>query len=91
MRSLKKFAFLLIILSLLSGVVSAQESQFLEVWDQWEFYGMTAAGPALEVIHAAWNEAHPSVFLDRSVFGGGWPIRNAIELGLTSGDAPDVF
>ena len=49
MSTLKRFAFLLIILSLLGGIVSAQDSQFLEVWDQWEFYGMTAAGPALEV------------------------------------------
>ncbi len=88
---LKKFLFVLVIMFLLGGVVLAQESRFLEVWDQWEFYGMTAAGPALEVIHAAWNAEHPDIFLDRSVFGGGWPIRNAIELALTSGDAPDVF
>ena len=91
MSRIKKLAFLLVVMAFMSGAVSAQESQFLEVWDQWEFYGMTAAGPALEVIHAAWNEEHPSVFMDRSVFGGGWPIRNAIELALTSGDAPDVF
>lgn len=91
MRSLKRFTILLVLLALLTGLASAQESQFLEVWDQWEFYGMTAAGPALEVIHAAWNAEHPNVFMDRSVFGGGWPIRNAIELALTSGDAPDVF
>ena len=91
MSWIKKLAFLLVLMALMSGAASAQDSQFLEVWDQWEFYGMTAAGPALEVIHAAWNAEHPNVFMDRSVFGGGWPIRNAIELALTSGDAPDVF
>lgn len=67
------------------------DTRILEVWDQFEYYGMTAAGPALEEIHAAWNEAHPDNFLSRSVFGGGWPIRNAVELALTSGEAPDVF
>lgn len=67
------------------------DKAILEVWDQFEYYGMTAAGPAVEEIHAAWEEAHPDTFLSRSVFGGGWPIRNAVELALTSGEAPDVF
>lgn len=62
-----------------------------EVWDQFEYYGMTASGPAVADILAAWQEKHPEVFLSRSVFGGGWPIRQAVELALTSGKAPDVF
>lgn len=79
-----------------SGVSLAQECKpedkvILEVWDQFEFYGMTAAGPAVEEIHAAWQKENPCVVLSRSVFGGGFPIRNAVELALTSGDAPDVF
>lgn len=69
----------------------AQEARILELWDQFEYYGMTAAGPALEEIHGAWNAEHPDIFLSRSTFGGGWPIRQAVELALTSGDAPDVF
>lgn len=78
-----------------AGAASAQqcdgEQQLLTVWDQFEYYGMTAAGPALEKIHAAFQEEHPCVVFSRSVFGGGFPIRNAVELALTSGEAPDVF
>ena len=59
--------------------------------DQFEFYGMTASGPAVEMMRAEWQEEHPCVVLSRSVFGGGFPIRNAVELALTSGEAPDVF
>jgi hypothetical protein len=51
----------LVVISLAASAVFAQDDKaILEVWDQFEYYGMTAAGPALEVIHAAWNEAHPN-------------------------------
>lgn len=92
MRLHKRLVLVLMLLVLGSTLVVAQdEPEILEVWDQFEYYGMTAAGPALETIHAAWQAEHPNVFLDRSVFGGGLPIRNAVELALTSGEAPDVF
>ena len=92
MKTIKLLAIFLVLLILTGTLVSAQEDAgILEVWDQFEYYGMTAAGPALEIIHAAWQEEHPNVFLDRSVFGGGLPIRNAVELALNSGEAPDVF
>ncbi len=68
-----------------------EDRQLLTVWDQFEYYGMTAAGPAVEKIHAAFQKEHPCVVFSRSVFGGGFPIRNAVELALTSGEAPDVF
>ena len=68
-----------------------EDRQILTVWDQFEYYGMTAAGPAIEKIHAAFQEENPCVVFSRSVFGGGFPIRNAVELALTSGEAPDVF
>src|SRR5687768_12878959 len=92
----RKMLAIAVIAASWSGVSQAQECKtedqvILEVWDQFEFYGMTAAGPAVEEIHKAWQEEHPCVVLSRSVFGGGFPIRNAVELALTSGDAPDVF
>lgn len=68
-----------------------EDRKLLTVWDQFEYYGMTASGPAIEKIHAAFQEEHPCVVFSRSVFGGGFPIRNAVELALTSGEAPDVF
>jgi raffinose/stachyose/melibiose transport system substrate-binding protein len=71
--------------------LTAQQNVTLKVWDQFESVGMTAAGPAVEKIHAEWAKAHPNVKIDRSVFGGGFPIRNAVELALKSGEAPDVF
>ncbi|MEQ9690969.1 MAG: extracellular solute-binding protein [Bauldia litoralis] len=80
-----------------TGGASAQDEckpedrKILTVWDQFEYYGMTAAGPAIEEIHNAFQEEHPCVVFSRSVFGGGFPIRNAVELALTSGEAPDVF
>jgi raffinose/stachyose/melibiose transport system substrate-binding protein len=67
------------------------EKVILTVWDQWEYYGMTAAGPAIDKIHKAFEKEYPDVIMSRSVFGGGFPIRNAVELALTSGEAPDVF
>ncbi len=80
----------------LAATASAQECaeedrQILTVWDQFEYYGMTAAGPAIEKIHQEFQAEHPCVVFSRSVFGGGFPIRNAVELALTSGEAPDVF
>ena len=74
-----------------SGAAAQDDRAILKVWDQWEYYGMSAAGPAVDVIHKAWQEENPNVVMSRSVFGGGWPVRNAVELALTSGDAPDVF
>jgi len=74
-----------------SVAISAEKKVILEVWDQWEYYGMSAAGPAIDKIHQEYEKTHPNVMLDRSVFGGGFPIRNAVELALTSGEAPDVF
>ena len=79
-----------------TAAASAQECKpedrkILTVWDQFEYYGMTAAGPAVEEIHQAFQDEHPCVVFSRSVFGGGFPIRNAVELALTSGEAPDVF
>jgi raffinose/stachyose/melibiose transport system substrate-binding protein len=68
-----------------------EDRKLLKVWDQFEYYGMTAAGPAMEKIHAEFLKGHPCVVFSRSVFGGGFPIRNAVELALTSGEAPDVF
>ena len=95
MKSLKLVVVFLVLVTLSLGPVSAQDDDsqnvILEVWDQFEYYGQTAAGPALEIIHRAWEEAYPNVFLARSVFGGGFPIRNAVELALNSGRAPDVF
>lgn len=70
---------------------SDADRQILTVWDQFEYYGMTAAGPAIEKIHEEFQKEHPCVVFSRSVFGGGFPIRNAVELALTSGEAPDVF
>ena len=74
-----------------SGAAAQDDRTILKIWDQWEYYGMSAAGPAVDVIHRAYEEENPNVVMSRSVFGGGWPIRNAVELALTSGDAPDVF
>ena len=74
-----------------AGVAGAQDKVILKVWDQWEYYGMSAAGPAIDKIHKTWEEENPNVVMSRSVFGGGWPVRNAVELALTSGDGPDVF
>ncbi|MCB1498756.1 MAG: extracellular solute-binding protein [Bauldia sp.] len=68
-----------------------EDRKILTVWDQFEYYGMTAAGPAIEKIHEEFQKEHPCVVFSRSVFGGGMPVRNAVELALTSGEAPDVF
>ncbi|MCB1381253.1 MAG: extracellular solute-binding protein [Alphaproteobacteria bacterium] len=97
--TLKLFRALLMTGVLAAGWTSAAKAQeckpedkkILTVWDQFEYYGMTASGPAVEKIHEAFQKEHPCVVFSRSVFGGGFPIRNAVELALTSGDAPDVF
>jgi len=78
-------------IAIADGAHAQEENAILEIWDQWEYYGMSAAGPAIDKIHQAWQEEHPNVVMSRSVFGGGWPVRNAVELALTSGEAPDVF
>lgn len=76
----------------ISSVALAKEEQVvLKVWDQWEFFGMTAGAPAIEKIHQEYNKTHPNVILDRSVFGGGWPVRKALEKAFKTGNVPDVF
>ena len=89
----KKFVNVLIsvfVISFSSSSMSA-DLRILKLWDQFENFGMSAAGPAFEKIIAEFKKDNEGVELARAVFGGGWPIRNAVELALTSGDAPDVF
>ena len=73
------------------SALAQDEKVILKIWDQWEYYGMTAAGPAIDKIHQEYQADNPNIVMSRSVFGGGWPIRNAVELALTSGEGPDVF
>jgi len=68
-----------------------EDKKILTVWDVFAYEGVKAAGPAVEKINAAFQKAHPCVVFSRSVFGGGWPVRNAVELALKSGQGPDVF
>jgi ABC-type glycerol-3-phosphate transport system substrate-binding protein len=70
---------------------AGQGTVVLKVWDQWGFFGQTAGAPAIEIIHNEYQRTHPNVVLERSVFGGGWPIRRALEKAFKAGNAPDVF
>lgn len=70
---------------------AGKDKVVLKVWDQWEFFGQTAGAPAIETIHNAYQRTHPNVILERSVFGGGWPIRKALEKAFKAGEVPDVF
>jgi len=99
LSSLIRVAFVAMICSLYSlgavigrtSNVFAQEKTVLEIWDQWEYFGMSAGAPALELIHEEYQKQHPNVKLKRSVFGGGWPIRKALEKAFKTGNVPDVF
>lgn len=74
-----------------TSCVFAQDKTVLRIWDQWEYFGMSAGAPAIEVIHKEYRKQHPHVILERSVFGGGWPVRNALEKAFETGMVPDVF
>ena len=101
MSSARRLILVLVTVALMGAIavsssspISAQggaKGVIFEVWDQFEAYGQTAAGPAMEEILQAWKDKHPDVYVSRSIFGGGWPVREAVELALTSGRAPDVF
>jgi len=84
-------SFVSIITIFFSTASMSADLRILKLWDQFENFGMSAAGPAFEKIIAECKNENEGVELARSVFGGGWPIRNAVELALTTGDAPDVF
>ena len=90
---IKKFFLTLISIVVVSFSTASMSAdlRILKLWDQFENFGMSAAGPAFEKIIAEFKKDNEGVELARAVFGGGWPIRNAVELALTSGDAPDVF
>jgi len=82
---------MVVFLCVFGSAAIPEEKVILEIWDTWTYYGMSAAGPAIDKIHAEYQKAHPNVRLDRSVFPGGHPMREVVDLALVSEEAPDVF
>lgn len=73
----------------LGSLALAQEKVVVKVWDQFEYEGTTAAGPAMDKLVERYEQLNPNVKIERTVVSQ-TKIRDQIRLARSAGTAPDV-
>ena len=83
---MKRLVFLMCILLLTIGVVAAQDSTTLVVWD---IHTTSPQKDAIDQLNAEFEASHPGVKIERTTYTFE-DLKTVLALGLSSADGPDV-
>lgn len=84
---MKRTLIVLLVVSLLAGVASAQQQIVLH---QWDWHSQPHTSKAMDDLHQAFMAEHPNIRIERTYYSFG-DIRQQLLVGSIAGNSPDII